>query len=86
MNPGEDLKKLMETLSTQRDELILKAGLAKLEARDEWRALESNLDKLRGKAAQVSATAGETAQDVAAAAKLLGQEIARGYERLRRLF
>lgn len=86
MEPREELKRLVDTLATQRDELMLRAHLAKLEAQAEWGELEDKLEVLRAKAGQVADAAGDTAEDVAAAAKLLGEEIARGYERLKRLF
>lgn len=86
MNAREDMQRLLDTLATQRDELIVQANLAKLEARDEWRELEGKLDELRGRAEQAADVAGDAGQDVAAAAKLLGEEIAHGYDRLRKLF
>ena len=86
MSPREELQKLLDALTTQRDELVVKAHLAKLEALDEWQGLESKLERLRGTAETVADTAGEAGRDVGAAAKLLGEEIARGYEKLRALF
>ncbi|MCU0840566.1 MAG: hypothetical protein MUC79_02450 [Thiobacillaceae bacterium] len=86
MNPREELQKLLDGLATQRDELIVQAHLARLEAEGEWSELEAKLDLLRGKAAQAAEVAEDAAGDVAAAARLLGEEIAKGYERLRRLF
>lgn len=86
MDPREELQKLVDTLATQRDELIVKAHLGKLEAEDEWRELEGKLAQLRATADRVAATAGEVGRDVAAAGKQLGEEIARGYERLIKLF
>lgn len=86
MHPREELQKLLDTLATQRDELIVRAHLARLEAQDEWGELEAKLQQLRDRAGQAAEVAGDAAADVAAAARLLGEEIARGYERLRRLF
>lgn len=86
MQAREELQKLIDALATQRDELIVRAHLAKLEAQDEWRELEDKLDALRAKAKQAAEVAGEAAEDVRAAARLLAEEIGRGYERLRRLF
>ncbi len=86
MQVTEELQKLIDGLATQRDELIVKAHLAKLEAQEEWRALEAKLDELRAKAKQAAEVAGEAAEDVRAAARLLAEEIGRGYERLKRLF
>lgn len=86
MQAREELKKLLDSLATQRDELVVRAHLAKLEAQQEWGELEGKLEQLRAKVGQAAEVAGDAAEDVAAAAKLLGDEIARGYERLRRLF
>ncbi len=86
MQVRAELENILERLATQRDELILKAHLAKLEAQAEWAELEAKLAELRAKAAQAAEVAEDAAEDVAAAARLLGEEIARGYERLRRLF
>ncbi|MFN3594050.1 MAG: hypothetical protein ACK4TK_05130 [Thiobacillaceae bacterium] len=86
MQVREELQKLIDGLATQRDELIVKAHLAKLEAQDEWRELESKLAELRAKAQQAAEVAGEAAEEVRAAARLLAEEIGRGYERLKRLF
>ena len=86
MAPREELQKLLDTLATQRDELVVRAHLARLEAQEEWGELEGKLELLRAKAGQAAEVAVDAAEDVAAAARLLGEEIARGYERLRRLF
>lgn len=86
MDPREELQKLVDTLSTQRDELIVRAHLAKLEAEDGWRELEGKFDQLRASAEKVADTAEEAGRDVIAAAELLGEEIDRGYDRLRKLF
>lgn len=84
MNAKEDLKTLLDRLATERDELIVKAHLARLEAQDEWAQLEKQLAQLREKAAVVATVSGDTAREVLAAAALAGEEIARGYGRLRK--
>lgn len=86
MDVREEMQKLVDTLATQRDELIVRAHLAKLEAEQEWGELEAKLAELRAKAGRAAEVTGDTAEDVAAAARLLAEEIGRGYERLRRLF
>lgn len=84
MNATQEIKKLLDTLATQRDELIVQAHLARLEAQDEWRRLEQQLEQLRQKGAAAVSVTGDTAREVLAAARLAGEEIARGYERLRK--
>lgn len=84
MTANEELKKLLDRLATQRDELIVKAHLARLEAQDEWRQLEKQLEQVREKATEAAVITGDSGREVLAAAKLVGEEIARGYERLRK--
>lgn len=86
MNMQEELKKLEDAVLQQRDELRVKLHLAKADARDEWEALERKLDEARGKFELVRQNADESLDDIGAAARLLGDEILKGYERLRRLF
>jgi uncharacterized protein YjbJ (UPF0337 family) len=82
----QDLEKLMATLAQQRDELKLQLHLAKAEAKDEWDALEGKWEQAQGKLAQVQTAAGESLEDVRAAASLLADELKNGYERIRKLF
>ncbi len=82
----EELKKLEDALQRQRDELSLKLHLAKADARDEWEKLERKWSEAQAKFAQVQKAAGESSGGIEAAAKLLGEELLKGYERIRRLF
>ena len=83
---NKELDNLLETLKQQRDELNLQLHLAKAEARDEWAALEGKWEQVEGKLGQLKTVAGDAAEDVGAAAKLLAEEIGRGYDRIRKLF
>ena len=82
----EELKKLEDSLLQQRDELRVKLHLAKADARDEWEALEGKWAEAQTKFAQVRQSAGESMEEIEAAARLLGDEVLKGYERIRRLF
>jgi hypothetical protein len=79
------LKGVLQQLETERDELKVKLGLAKLEARDEWDALEGKMDTLRGRMGVISAEAKEASSDVAAAAEVLAGEIKQGFSKIRKL-
>lgn len=81
----ERLKGLMQQLETERDELKLKLGLAKLEAREEWQELEGKMDTLRGRLKVVGGEAKEAGGDVAAAADVLVGEIKDGFSKIRKL-
>ncbi len=82
----EEMKKLQEALLQQRDELRLKLHLAKADARDEWDELERKWTEVQGKFSQLQKSAGESMEGIEAAARLLGDEILKGYDRIRRLF
>ena len=79
------LERLLAQLETERDELRVKLGLAKLEARDELAELEGKLDTLRGRLKVLGAEAKAAGGDVAAAADVLADEIKAGFTRLRKL-
>jgi hypothetical protein len=74
------IDELVGELKHERDELRLKIGLAKLEAVDEWHDIETKLAKLESKAKIVGGATAEASKDVGAAAKLLGEEIRRGFK------
>ena len=83
---SQKLKALLERLETERDELKLKIGLAKLEARDEWQEMEGKLDALRGRMKVLGTEAKEASEDVATAASALADEVKEGMARIRRMF
>ena len=86
METPEEIQKILDKLAQQRDELIVQAQLAKLEAMDEWRNVESKLSQLRSNTGPLKDTVKESAQDIQVAAKQLAEEISRGYDRIRKLF
>jgi len=75
----------VQQLETERDELRVKVGLAKLEARDEWAELEKKMEAMRGRVRVVGDEARETSGDVAAAVNMLADEIKEGFARIREL-
>ena len=79
------LKGVMQQLETERDELKVKLGLAKLEAREEWKELEGKMDALRGRMKVIGEGAKEAGGDVAAAADVLAGEIKAGFSKIRKL-
>jgi uncharacterized protein YjbJ (UPF0337 family) len=82
----DDLKKLVDELTQQRDELKVKLHLAKAEVRDEWDKLETKWEEVKGKMAIASEEAGKTADSVTSAAGLVADEIKKGYERIKNAF
>lgn len=83
-NAMRDLDELLETLRRQRDMLKLKIHLARAEARDEWEELEKKWQHLSARSAAARHDAEDISKNVFAAAKLVAEELRRGYERIGR--
>ncbi len=83
MNLKEELEKFRDSLEQQRDELLVQAGLAKLEARDEWEKTERKLEEFRTRMEDVADETREASEDVWVSIKVLGEEIKMAYERIR---
>lgn len=81
----ERLQKVLQQLEQERDELKVKLGLAKLEAREEWQELNKKMDALRGRMRVLSDEAKDAGGDVGAAFDVVVKEIKDGFERLRKL-
>ena len=79
----ESVTKLMEDLKRERDEIQLKLHLGKEELKDEWDALEKKMQQLEVKAKDVQGAAAEASEGIVSAAKLLGDELKKGYEKVR---
>lgn len=80
-------KRIEETLADLKQEageLRVKAHLAKMEGSDEWKELEAKLGKLEAKAKELAGVTAESAKDIGAAAKLLGEEIRDGFKKFAR--
>jgi SMC interacting uncharacterized protein involved in chromosome segregation len=81
----DDIKaRIGETLNALKqdaDELRVQVHLAKMEASDEWTELEAKLVKLESKAKELGGVSAESAKDIGAAAKLLGDEIREGFRK-----
>lgn len=79
------LDQLTEELRQLRDELSVQMHLAASDARDEWDKLERKWDHFRARAEVVGRAAGSTAEDVGDALELLGQELRKGYHKIKAL-
>lgn len=79
----DQVRKLIDELKQQRDELRVKLHLAKADARDEWELLEKQWEQVLAKLEVAREEAGRTAQGVGSALRLAAEEIKRGYDRIR---
>lgn len=81
---NQTIQKVTEELKRERDEIQLKLHLGKEELEDEWEELEKKLASLESKVKEIEKTASTVAGDVLAAAKLLSDELKRGYKKIRK--
>ena len=79
----ERIEELLEELKEERDELKLKFKLAKMEASDEWEKIEIQLENLEEKSKELRDVAADASHDIGSAAKLLAEEIANGFKKIR---
>ncbi len=84
MNIREELEKMKDNLIQQRDELKLKAGLAKLEAKEEWEQVEGKVEHFMAKLEDIGSEAAHASEDVLESAKKLGEEIKIAYDRIKK--
>lgn len=85
MSNQERIEALKEDLRQHRDELRLKLHLAGEEGKEQWEALEKKYENFAARASQMRREAGDISSDLVTATGLLGEEIKKGYKRLRDL-
>lgn len=81
--PRTRANELVEALRTERDELRVKLYLARAEVRDEWHALEQRWMHFESRARAASGAAAASGREVGTALDLLGEELRKGYARVR---
>jgi predicted nucleic acid-binding Zn-ribbon protein len=77
------LQRELEVLSKIRDDLRLQLKLAKSEALEEWRKLESTWFGVEAEFKRIGEEAREPVKDMASAARALMDELRRGYGRIK---
>jgi len=82
----KQINETLEQLKQERDRLRVQVHLAKMEASDEWKTLESKLAKLEAKAREIGNATADSGKEVGAAAKLLAAEVRDGFRNIARHF
>lgn len=80
---GEKIDTMLRRLRTERDELRVRAHLAKAEMKEEMEKLEDKWEDLETRAKAAREEAGDASKDVGSALELLGDELSRAYRRIR---
>ncbi|MCG8686319.1 MAG: hypothetical protein MI892_15685 [Desulfobacterales bacterium] len=79
----EEFKAEIEQL---RDELKLKAHLAKAEAKEEYEKLEDKWEKFKSQLKPLADEVKNTAENTGTALDVAADELKRGYKRLKKIF
>jgi uncharacterized coiled-coil DUF342 family protein len=78
------LEELIASLKQQRDELNVQIHLGKTEAKEEWQRISAQLDKLLAEYEPLRHALSESADNVIAAMKSVGDEVWAGFQRIRK--
>jgi DNA repair exonuclease SbcCD ATPase subunit len=80
---SDDINDFWEKLKVQRDEMKVQAHLARAEFRDEWDEVEKKWQKAEQKLQRVQDHAIETTTEMQRSAKVVMEEIASTYQRIK---
>ena len=80
---SSDIDDFWEKLKTQRDEMKVQAHLARAEFRDEWNEVEEKWQKAEQALNRMQDQAIETTAEMQKSAKVIMEEIASTYERIK---
>ena len=80
----QEIESIAHKIEQERDELVLQAHLFKAEAKDEWTKVEKQFDQFKSQAEKVGKEAKSSTGDVYAALELLGEEVMKSFNRIRK--
>jgi DNA repair exonuclease SbcCD ATPase subunit len=80
---SSDIEDFWEKLKTQRDEIKVQAHLARAEFRDEWNEVEEKWQKAEQAFDRVQDQAIETTAEMQQSAKVIMEEVASTYDRIK---
>ena len=79
----ERSEKVFKELKMERGELKVQLHLLNMDAKEEWEELEKKYEKFKTKASIVADATEDSAGEVVEALKLVGEELRKGYKRIR---
>ena len=78
-----EYSELGELLKRERDELKLSMHLANADVHDQWQRVEAKWERFQSRASVVATITEESAVEIGAATKLVGEEKKESYRRIR---
>jgi len=80
----QDIKKIIEAIKTQRDEIKVRLHLANAEINDEWVEMGKKWEEMKTKNSKLKASAGDTSTALVSDLKKMGKDLKEGYERMKK--
>lgn len=82
MEIQHEMRKMIDLLRAERDNLRVKIQLGSMEAKEEFDEAEQKWQKLKAKASAVSEHIAESSNDVTGAVKVIAEELGETYSRI----
>ena len=80
----KDYESIANEIKQERDGINVQLHLLNMEAKNEWDELEKKYSQFKFSTAKISEAAEDSAEEIASAVKLVGDELNEGYRRIRR--
>jgi len=80
-----EIKSELDSLRAARDELRVQVHLGAAEAREAWEKAEKGWSHLEGRLKVLREATQESLEDIGGAVEMLGEEIRKGYQHVRKL-
>jgi hypothetical protein len=78
-------QEVIDSVTTERDELKVKMHLARMEVQDEWTVVEEKWQKFKSKNAQLEHAVSDSAHEIGEAMSILGGELKESYKRFKKV-
>lgn len=82
MELPREFDSLAEKLKQQRDEINLRLHLASMEVKREWEQNEHKWEQFKTQLAEIRDAAEDKTEELAAATKVIGEELGNAYQRI----
>lgn len=82
MELQHEMRKLLDSLRTERDNLRVKIHLGSMEAKEEFEEAEKKWQKLKAKASALSDNIAESSHEMTDTAKVIAEELGETYSRI----
>lgn len=80
----KDYESIANEIKQERDGINVQLHLLNMEAKSEWDELEKKYSQFKLSTAKIAEAAEDSAEEIASAVKLVGDELNEGYRRIRR--